>query len=153
MCISIKLGGNQKGYRKLGVNMKIERTKNTTRNTVWGISEKILTLLLPFFTRTILLKLLGAEYLGLNSLFSSILQVLNMADLGIGSAIVYSMYKPIAEDDHDAICALLRLYERLFKIVGIVILLLGIGIMPFLDKLINGEVPDGVNIYLIFSIY
>lgn len=133
--------------------MKIERTKNTTRNTAWGIGEKILTLLLPFFTRTILLRLLGAEYLGLNSLFGSILQVLNMADLGIGSAIVYSMYKPIAEDDHDAICALLRLYERLFKIIGTVILLIGLGLMPFLDKLISGEVPDGVNIHLIFSIY
>lgn len=56
--------------------------------------------------------LMGVEYLGLNSLFTSILQVLNLAELGVGSAMVYSMYKPIAENDKSTICALLKLYKN-----------------------------------------
>lgn len=133
--------------------MKIERTKNTKRNTLWGIVEKIITMLLPFVTRTVLLYLLGSQYLGLNSLFSSILQVLNLADLGIGIAIVYSMYKPIAEDDEDAICALLALYRNLFRIIGCVILVIGLALVPFLRNFIDGEIPSDVNIYVVYLIY
>ena len=89
--------------------MKIERTKNAARNIVWGVIEKIITLLIPFLTRTILIKVLGSEYLGLNSLFTSVLQVLSISELGFGSAIVFSMYKPIAEDNKEVLCALLNL--------------------------------------------
>lgn len=79
----------------------IERTKNATRNIIWGTIEKIVTILMPFICRTVFIKVLGSEYLGLNSLFSSILQVLSISELGIGTAIVFSMYKPIAEDDNE----------------------------------------------------
>ena len=81
--------------------MNIERTKNATRNIIWGVIEKIITLLLPFLTRTVLIKVLGSEYLGLNSLFTSVLQVLSISELGFGSAIVFSMYKPIADDNKE----------------------------------------------------
>ena len=81
--------------------MQIQRTKNAARNIVWGMAEKIITLLLPFIARTVMIKTLGAEYLGLNSLFTSILSVLSLTELGFGSAIVFSMYKPIAEDDNE----------------------------------------------------
>ena len=133
--------------------MKIDRISNTTRNIKWGIVEKVLALIIPFVTRTILLKYLGAEYLGLNSLFSSVLQVLNLADFGIGTAIVYSMYKPIAENDKETICSLLKLYERLFKIIGMIILALGLCMMPFLGSFIHGNIPNDVNIRLVFGIY
>lgn len=133
--------------------MRIDRTRNTTRNTVWGIAEKLLALVLPFVARTILLHLLGEKYLGINSLFSSILQVLNMADLGIGTAIIYNMYKPIAEDNVNEICALLALYKKIYRIIGCIILFLGLLLMPFLHYFIEGEVPNDVNIRLVFSIY
>lgn len=71
--------------------MIIERTKNATRNIIWGFIERILGLLLPFITRTVMIKVLGAEYLGLSSLFTSILSVLSISELGIGTAIVFSM--------------------------------------------------------------
>ena len=64
--------------------------------------------------RTAMIYLMGVEYLGLNSLFTSILQVLNLAELGVGSAMVYSMYKPIAENDKSTICALLKLYKKYY---------------------------------------
>ena len=71
--------------------MRIERTKNATRNIVVGMILKIYQLLVPFVIRTVMIHMLGMEYLGLNSLFTSILQVLNLAELGVGSAMVFSM--------------------------------------------------------------
>lgn len=78
--------------------MKMEKTKNASRNIVFGVSLKVYQILLPFIMRTVMMYTIGVEYLGLNSLFTSVLQVLNLAELGVGSAMVFSMYKPIAED-------------------------------------------------------
>ena len=133
--------------------MKIERTKNATRNMAMGIINKIVVLLLPFLVRTAFIYSLGSEYLGLNSLFSSILTVLNISELGFSSAVVFSMYEPIASDDNKRICALLNFYRKIYRIIGLVILLGGILVMPFLPNLINGECPDELNIYILFFIY
>ena len=91
--------------------MKIERTKNAKRNMIFGTILKLYQILLPFLMRSAIVYCLGVQYLGLNSLFTSILQVLNLAELGVGSAMVFSMYKPIAEEDHKTICALINLYK------------------------------------------
>lgn len=132
--------------------MKIERIKNAKRNMVWGMCTKITTLLIPFILRTILIKTLGAEYLGLNSLFTSILSVLNMTELGFSSAIIFSMYKPIAEDDYETICALINYYRRIYQIIGTIILVVGICLIPFLPRLINGSYPEGINIVALYVI-
>lgn len=133
--------------------MEIDRTRNTKRNIFWGIINKIITLLLPFLTRTVMIRTLGADYLGLNSLFSSILQVLNLTELGFSSAIVYSMYKPIAENDIDSICALLNAYRKIYRVVGVAILLAGCALLPILPKLIQGSIPPDVNIYWVYAVY
>ena len=86
----------------------MSRTKNVTRNIIWGSIGKIVTIVLPFLTRTIMIYTMGMQYVGLGSLFSSLLQVLNFAELGIGSALVFSMYRPIAENDNEKVCALLN---------------------------------------------
>ena len=88
--------------------MKIERTKNATRNIIFGVLLNIYQIAIPFFMRTAMIYFMGVDYLGLNSLFTSILQVLNLAELGVGSAMVFSMYKPIVSDDKKTICALMR---------------------------------------------
>ena len=100
--------------------MKLERTKNAKNNIIFGTILKLYQILIPFVMRTAMIYLLGVEYLGLNSLFTSILQVLNLAELGIGTAMVFSMYKPIAEDDSVTICALMKLY-KIFHIKSIYI--------------------------------
>lgn len=123
------------------------------RNIVWGIVEKIITILMPFICRTVFIKVLGAEYLGLNSLFSSILQVLSISELGIGTAIVFSMYKPIAEDDEETLCALLNVYKKIYQVIGTVILAVGLSIIPILPKLISGSYPLEINIYALYLIY
>lgn len=130
--------------------MRIERTKNATRNIVTGFALKLYQLLGPFITRTVLIKMMGMEYLGLNSLFASILQVLNLAELGVGSAMVFSMYKPIAEDDKGTICDLMRLYQVYYRVIGLIIMAAGLIITPFIPKLIKSDVPPGINIYILY---
>ena len=129
------------------------RTKNAVRNIRWGLIEKIMTVILGFSTRTVLIKIIGSEYLGLNSLYSSILQVLNFAELGFGSAIVFSMYKPIADKDCKKICALMNLYKKVYRVIGGIIAIIGLAILPFLEKIINGTYPNDINIYVLYLIY
>lgn len=133
--------------------MKLERTRNAARNIVWGIVERMTAIILPFITRTVLIKVLGAEYLGLNSLFTSILQVLSISELGISSAIVFSMYRPIAEDNNELLCAFLNLYKKIYTVIGSIILVAGLAVIPLLPKFIAGENNTDVNIYILYLIY
>lgn len=130
--------------------MKINRTKNAARNMVYGIVLKLYQIIVPFLMRTAMIYFMGVQYLGLNSLFTSILQVLNLVELGVGSAMVYSMYRPIAEDNKEEICALMRLYRLYYRIIGMAIGILGIMVLPFLPYLIEGEIPNDVNIYILY---
>lgn len=130
--------------------MKIERTKNATKNIIFGIILKAYQAFVPFLMRTAMIHFMGVQYLGLNSLFVSVLQVLNLAELGVGSAMVYCMYKPIAEDDTVTICALMKLYRTYYRIIGLVIAVVGILLTPFLPKLISGNVPAGINLYILY---
>lgn len=133
--------------------MKIERKKNAMRNSLAGIINRIVGLFIPFILRTVLIKVLGEQYLGLSSLFSSILQVLNITELGFSSAMVFSMYKPIAEDDTNTICAILNLYKRVYTIMGLSMLVVGISLTPFLEKFISGTIPNDINIKLLYYIF
>ena len=97
--------------------MAESRTKNTSRNIVWGVINRVVTLLLPFVTRTIILYLLGANYLGIGTLFTSVLSFLSLTELGLSSAVVYTMYKPIVDKDNDKLCAILNYYRKLYRII------------------------------------
>lgn len=130
--------------------MKLDRTKNAKRNMIFGFVIRLYDMLVPFVIRTVMIRYIGVEYLGLSSLFASVLQVLNLAELGVGSAMVYSMYKPIVEDDADTICALLGLYRKYYWIIGTVIASLGLMLLPFLPVLIKGNVPSDINIYILY---
>lgn len=129
---------------------KIDRTKNATRNIIFGAIFRIYNIIIPFVMRTAMLYLIGMQYLGLNSLFTSILQVLNLAELGVGGAMVYSMYKPIVDDDKDKICALMKLYKVYYRIIGLVIAVIGLILLPFIPKLISGDVPSDMNVYILY---
>ena len=129
------------------------RVKNASRNIVAGFLNKIIHLVFPFIIRSVVIQVLGSEYLGLGSLFTSILQVLNLAEMGFSSAIVYNMYKPVAEKDTETICALMNLYKRIYRVIGLVVLLIGLGVMPFLHNFIEGNIPDGANLYALYLIY
>ena len=131
----------------------MNRTNSVIRNIRWGIMQRIVGIILPFVVRTVLINSLSASYAGLSGLFASVLSVLSLAELGISNAIVYSMYKPISEGNKCKVCALLNVYRSAYRIIGCVIVSLGLFLMPFLKYLIHGGVPNDVNIYLLFCIY
>lgn len=126
------------------------RTTNVVRNLTWGFFNKIIMVIAPFLTRTVMIYTLGSMYVGLNGLFTSILQVLNLTELGINSAIVFSMYKPLAVNDREQICALMNFYRKAYRIIGFIVLGLGLILLVFLDKLIAGDAPSGINIYILY---
>ncbi len=133
--------------------MKLERTKNAKAGILSGVLKQLVNTLLPFITRTVLLYILGTEYLGLGGLFSALLSFLSLAELGVSNALIYSMYRPIAESDQTTLKALLALYKKLYRIIGTIILVAGLCCMPFLRYLINGDVPADINLYILYSLY
>lgn len=133
--------------------MKRSRIKNTTRNIKAGLINQIISIVLPFINRTVILWTLGAEFTGLAGLFSSILGVLNIAELGFNTAIVYSLYKPMAEKNNKKICEIVSLLKKVYNIIGTMILIGGLAIMPFLTLFINGSYPDSVNLYIVYVFY
>ena len=130
--------------------MKLERTKNTKRNMAFGLLLKLYQIIAPFLMRTVMIFAMGVQYLGLNSLFTSILHILNLAELGVGSAMVFSMYKPIAEEDGSTICALMRLYRRYYRIIGLVIGAVGVALTPVIPHLVSGSVPPELDIRVLY---
>jgi len=130
-----------------------DRTKNAKRNIVFGLINKFFSICVPFLTRTFLIKTIGSEYLGIDSLFTSILQILNLSELGFSSAVVYCMYKPMAENDRDTVSALLNLIKRIYKYVGIFIFLLGLCLLPFLDCLIKDKTPSDISLPLVYLVF
>lgn len=133
--------------------MKISRTENTVRNMTWGYIYRVIAIVLPFVLRTVIIRYLGADYSGISSLFTSILQVLNLSELGFGTAVVYSMYKPIAENDVPRICALLKYFRKTYKIIGIIILFAGLVLLPFIRAFIYDTYPPGINIYIVYLLF
>lgn len=129
------------------------RLKNSTRNTIFGFVFKAVNIIGAFLSRTLLIYTLGVEYVGLDGLFTSVLTFLSMAELGFNSAIVYKLYKPISENNEEEICALINFYKRIYRVIGIIVLVIGLCILPFLGYFVKGEVPDDINIYSLFLIY
>ena len=132
--------------------MKLNIVQNAKRNMIWGLAERIIVTFLPFVVRTLFINILGSEILGLNGLFTSIFNILNIAELGFSNAVIYNMYKPIAENDTDKVCALMKFYKTIYRVIGLTVWGIGLLLIPFLPKLINGSVPDGYNLYVLYII-
>jgi len=130
------------------------RTENSVKNISSGLLFQVIQMILGFISRTIFIKYLAVEYLGINSLFSNILILLSLAELGIGSALTFALYKPLAEKDEHTIGALLNFYKKTYIIIGFLVLLLGLIFIPFLDDIIPNKplniVEDIRIIYFIF---
>lgn len=127
--------------------------KNAKRNIAFGIMNRIVPLIIPFIERTVIQIILGPQYLGLDSLFISIIHVLSLTELGFSSAMVYNMYKPAAEGNVQKINALLNYYKRIYRIVGFAILGIGLILIPFLSRLINGSHPADINLTILYLFY
>ena len=128
--------------------MKIvhSRTKKTIYNALTSISGYVITVILGFVGRMIFLKYLAVELLGINGLFTSILQIFSLAELGFATAVTYALYKPLSQNDEMKIAVLMRYYAKIYMIIGLIVLSSGLLLLPFLEYLINGF--DEVNITL-----
>jgi len=128
------------------------RTYNTARNAAVGLATKLINLILAFIVRTIFINTLSTEYLGVSSLFSNVLTVLNISELGIGSAIIFALYKPLAGNEKEELKSLMRLYRNAYLVIGCIVFAAGMVISPFLPHLLKGS-TDKVNIYIIYFMY
>jgi len=128
------------------------RTKNSIKNIIITFVGQMLNVLVVFISRKIFIHFLGADYLGINGLFTNVLSVLSLAELGIGSAIIYSLYKPIAEHDNNKISALMYFYKKAYRIIGIIVLFLGIAVFPFLDFIIKDK-PNIQHVNFYFFLF
>lgn len=129
------------------------RTKNVTINSLVSLLCQVLNLFLNFLTRTVFIKILGAEYLGVNGLFTNILTILSFAELGIGNAIVFNLYKPLAQNDKKKISSLMLLYKKAYTIIGLFVLGAGVLVTPFLDVIIKTKPNISENISLLYILF
>lgn len=117
------------------------RTKNVLVNMGTGVMAKILKLFLNFVLKAVFVKVLGIQYIGVSSLFTDVLTILSFAELGIGSAITYALYKPVAEADDKKIAKLMNFYKTAYRAVAAVVFAVGLLLIPFMDVLVT-NVPD-----------
>ncbi len=129
------------------------RKKNVIKNMFVGTLFQLISLLMGFVNRTFFIKLLNEEYLGVNSLFTNILTILSFAELGIGNAIVFNLYKPLAQNDEEQVTLLMKFYRDTYSLIGIVILIAGLILVPFLPYLIESMPNIKENIYLIYILF
>ena len=128
------------------------RTKYSVINIIAGVGGHLLNMVLSFISRMIFIRYLAATYLGVNGLFSDILGMLNLAELGIGTAMIFSMYKPAAEDNREELAQLMNLYRVMYRVVAAFVLVVGLVLLPFLDVLIKGD--SGIeNLRVIYLMY
>lgn len=129
------------------------RTKAAVINSLSATIFQVLGMIMSFVVRSMFIKILGAQYLGLNGLFLNILSILSFSELGIGFAITYSLYRPVAEQDQGQVSALIHLYGKIYKIIALIILGGGLSVLPFLRLLIHGNINSLGNIYIAFALF
>lgn len=128
------------------------RMAYTLKNLKWGYICTFISYLVSFPAKTVLVWTMGADYTGVNGLFNNILGVLSFADLGIGAAFNFSLYKPVAENDVEKLKAIMRLYKQVYRIIAAVIAILGTMLVPFLHYLVNApqEIKNIEIYYIVF---
>lgn len=133
----------------------VSRTKNAYLNSSTSIIYQIYSIVISFVFRTLFIKVLSEQYLGINGLFTNVLTILSVADLGISATIVFRLYKPIAENTPEKVAQYMRFFRDAYRIIACAILVLGLSIIPFLKYLIKdmSEVPSDVNIYLVYGLF
>lgn len=128
------------------------RTKNSIKNAIITMILSVITMIVGFIAQAVFIKTLGIEYVGLKGLFSTILSMLALAELGFGSAIVFNLYKPLAENNKVLIKSLTYFYKKLYFIIALIVLFIGLIFIPFIPKIV-GETIIKESLHLIFLLY
>lgn len=132
----------------------MSRLNYTAKNIFYGYISNIVVLLLGFISRTIFISILGLTYLGVNGLFTNVLGVLSLTELGIGTAMTFSLYKPVAENDIEKIKALMQVYKKAYRVIALLVTALGLLVLPFLRFIVKdpGDIGN-ISIYYIIFLY
>lgn len=126
------------------------RTEYSILNILTGMGGYFLNTVLGFVCRMVFVQCLSADYLGVNGLFTNILSMLSLAELGVGSAIGYALYKPLAQNDEEKIASLMKLYGKAYRTIGLLIGLVGLALMPFLNVIIQEPPAIRESIHLLY---
>ena len=129
------------------------RTYNSIKNMIYSIISNALTILIGFLVQKVFLDILGTEYLGINSLYTNIVSMLAIADLGIGSAIIYNLYEPVAKNKKEKIKSLMRFYRNTYRIISLIILVIGLLIIPFLGIIVGKTSIPIVELIILFILF
>ena len=130
----------------------MSRSANSMQNLFSSIVGEFLSILLKFVTRSVFISYLGTQFLGINGLFTNILSILALTELGLGTAITYNLYKPILENNTQKINSLMRFYKQIYRYIALIIAIIGVGFIPFLPYIIKDDLSF-INVNLIFLIY
>ncbi len=130
----------------------MSRTHNSVRNMTVAVIGQILVLIAHFVSRTVFINTLGIEYLGVNGVFTNMLSMLSLAELGVGTAITYTLYKPLAEGDDDKVNTIMDIFKKVYIIIGLAIGVIGLGLIPFLDYIVGrtSQIDDLNLLYVLF---
>lgn len=128
------------------------RRKQSIKNSIASIIQNCIAILIGLIAQAIFIKILNVEYLGLNGLFNNVVSILGIVELGIGNAIVYKLYKPIADNDIETIKSLMKFYKKTYNIISGIVLIIGLIIMPFLPIFV-GKINIEINIYVVFILF
>lgn len=129
------------------------RTINSIKNIMTGFVGQLIQTLLGFINRTIFIKFLATEYLGISGLFGNIISMLSLAELGVGTAIIYALYKPLADNNKKQLTVLMKFYARVYRTIGCVVGVMGIALMPFLNIIIKDAPAINENLYVLYCFY
>ena len=128
------------------------RSTNSIKNAITAVISNVVTILIGIVSQAIFIKTLGAEYLGINGLFTNIVSMLGIVELGIGSAIIYNLYEPIAKDDKEKIKSLTNFYKKSYRVIAVIVFIIGMMIIPFLKNIV-GDISIDINIEFIYSLF
>lgn len=129
------------------------RTYNSIKNMIYSIISNALTIIIGFLVQKVFLSILGTEYLGLNSLYTNIVSMLAIADLGIGSAIIYNLYEPVAKNNKEKIKSLMRFYRNTYRIISLIIFVIGLILIPFLGIIIGKTTIPNFELIILFILF
>ena len=129
------------------------RTEKSIRNFIFAIASQAITVVLSFITRTCLIYCLGIEAVSINGLFTEVITALSLAELGVGSAIVYNLYKPLSEGDHQKVSQLMNLFRKAYRIIALATLVIGVSLTPWLHLFIRDLSYDMSYIRLIYLMF
>lgn len=129
------------------------RTEKSIRNVKFALLAQIVTIVLNFVTRTCLIRFLGIESVALNGLFTQVITAISLAEMGVGTAIVYNLYQPLAEEDHEKVSQLMNLFRTAYWIIAAATLIIGIALIPWLPRLITDISFDMSYIRIVYLMF